>query len=138
MKPEEWNEIKHFKPDEFDYPDFIDFNSLSMLDSMREKEKKIIIINSDFAFTGHSDNSMHYKGKAFDIVIKDKNTKEPLPIIEQFLIAIRYFWTGIGFYPFWKVPGLHVDTRPLTLLDRRATWWKDKEGEYRPIEEYFK
>ena len=136
--------IQHFSPDEFDYPEKMDRLTLQMVDAMRDIEGHrrhiIITINCDYvprARGGHAPNSMHYWGKAIDCVIRDARTREPLPIMEQFLIALRYHWTGIGFYPFWDDPGLHLDTRTGTRFLPRALWWQDEHGKYKPIEEYF-
>lgn len=137
--------IRHFSPDEFEYPDKVDHHTLYLLDCMRDIEgpRHHIIITIDCAYVpraqgGHAPHSMHYMGKAIDCVLRDARSREPLPIVEQFLIALRYTWTGIGFYPFWHAPGLHLDTRPVTRFMPRALWWRDKEGEYRAVEEFFK
>jgi len=128
--------IKHFRPSEFDYPEKIDPFSLQLLDAMRDQEGKrrgiIITVNADFAYSGHAPNSWHYKGKAFDIVIRDARTGRPLPVMKQFIIAMHYPWGGVGFYPYWNDPGIHVDTRPLGVFQRKATWWRDEKGEYKP------
>lgn len=125
---------KYFVPDEFNHPDKIDDLTLLTLYRMRRLEgehKKIIItINEDYAEAGHSPKSFHSRDgvcRAFDLVVRDAQTREPLPIFEQFLIALRYKWGGIGFYPYWNTAGLHCDTRSAT---RRALWWRDKDGEY--------
>jgi len=129
-----FDKIKHFKLEDFDHPDMLDDITLQMLDDMVEQEgwvKKISIkMHADFAYSGHSDKSMHYMGKAFDVSILDTESGKPLPIIEQFLIAIRYFWTGIGIYPRWNSPGLHLDTRPITRFTRRTFWYLDRDGNY--------
>lgn len=136
--------IRHFSPDEFDYPDKMDPMTLQMLDSMRDIEGHrrhiIITINCDYvprARGGHAPNSMHYWGKAIDCIIRDARSGRPLPVVEQFFMALRYHWTGIGFYPYWQDPGLHLDTRTSTRFLPRALWWRDADGKYRPIEEYF-
>lgn len=127
--------IRHFKPSEFDYPHLVDVDTLLQLEAMRTGEKRIIVtINSDYR---EDDTGQHGWGKALDLVIKDAKTKEPLPLVRQFLIAIRYVgWTGVGIYPGWTVPGVHVDTRPKTRFGRRALWWR-KDGVYRKIDEFF-
>ena len=127
--------IKHFKPREFDYPHLVDVDTLLQLEAMRTKEEGIIItINSDYR---KDDKGMHGWGKALDMVIRNARDEEPLPVVEQFLIAVRYVgWTGIGIYLDWKVPGIHADTRPKTRFDRRAFWYR-KDGIYRKINEIF-
>lgn len=135
--------IRHFKPEEFRHPDKLSAIALTTLDTMRDREGDLraiyIVVNEDFApgRQGHAEKSRHYFGDAFDIVIKDSITRQPLPLLEQFLIAIRYCWTGIGVYPFWNLPGLHVDTRPMTRQMRRALWMRDRVGVYQDIKEFF-
>ena len=117
--------IKHFRPSEFNHPE-----------KMRDEEGKrrgiIITVNTDYAYSGHAPNSWHYKGKAFDIVIRDARTERPLPVMKQFIIAMHYSWGGVGFYPYWNDPGIHVDTRPIGVFEKRATWWRNEKGEYKP------
>lgn len=134
-----WRYLKHFKPEEFRYPDKINPDALRLLDAMRDSIDGlgIITINADYDEHGHAPNSWHYRGRAFDLVIRDAETHEPLQVIKQLLIALRFKWNGVGVYPYWRAPGLHLDIRPLASTDRRAMWWRDKEGNYRPIEEYY-
>ena len=143
-----WENIRFFKPEEFGHNvEKMDIVAIYTLDDMRfiEAEKRriegkepiIITINEAWAERPSNPTSMHPQGKAIDCVIRNAKTKKPLPIIEQFLIAIHYSWTGIGFYPFWKDPGLHLDIRPPYRLFRKTTWWRNKHGGYEPIETYF-
>lgn len=135
--PESTNgRIKHFKPDEFDYPHLMDADTLFQLEAMRKGEGGIYItINSDYR---EDDDGQHGWGKAIDLVMWSKQTKEPLPVIRQFFIALRYVgWTGVGFYLDWDIPGIHVDTRPKTRFEKKALWWR-KDGVYRRIDEFFK
>lgn len=137
-----WSEIRYFTREEFNHPDKLEVCALIQLDSMRHEEGLrrdiIITINEDFALTGHSEKSRHKFGDAFDLVIRLRKTRKSLPVVIQFQIALRYNWTGIGFYPFWTDPGLHVDTRPMTRFMRRALWWRDEAGKYHNIESYFR
>ena len=142
----DWERIRHFEPSEYTHPDRMDSMAVQMMDAMRHEEdlyrrkagKNGIIITLDetYALRPKNPKSQHPKGKAQDAVIRDAVTREPLDVFEQFLIASRYFWTGIGFYPFWNNPGIHVDTRTLSIYQRRATWWRDKDGKYLNVEQY--
>lgn len=133
----EWDIVSdYFSPREFNHPERIDGSTLLTLYEMRKEEgnrKNIIItINEDYAETGHSNRSFHGRDgicRAFDIVIRDKENGQALPIMDQFLIALRYEWRGIGYYPYWNTPGLHVDTGYRGSY-RKAIWWRDKEGNY--------
>ena len=125
-----------FTPSEFKHPDKIDTMTLLTLYRMRKLEggrrNIIITINEDYAETGHEDKSLHGLDgicRALDFVIRYAATRRPLPIMDQFFIALRYGWKGLGFYPYWNTPGLHGDTRDVT---RRALWWREIE----PCKEY--
>ena len=62
----------------------------------------------------HSRGSCHYDGKAIDLHI------EGMMLGHMARIAMRYFFGGIGLYPDWKHPGLHLDIRnaPCTWIQR--------------------
>lgn len=142
----EWDRIRHFKRSEYAHPDRMDLMAVYMMDGMRHEEDLrrrragkngiIITLGETYALRPKNPDSQHPKGKAQDAVIRDAVTREPLDTFDQFLIASRYFWTGIGMYPFWNSPGIHVDTRPLTLYQRRSTWWRDEDGQYLAVEKY--
>lgn len=123
--------LKHFKSNEFTHPELMDERTLILVDTMRDTEPGIVVtINCDFRF---NDPKWHGKGKALDLVIRDAKTFQGLPLIVQFMIANRYLWTGIGLYPYWNTPGLHLDTRPITIFGRKSMWWRDKDGLYRSM-----
>jgi len=143
-----WGAIRHFEPGEFgEYVEKMDVSTIIHLDDMRHIEDEyrrdndrsgiIITINEGWAERPGNPNSMHPLGRAIDCVIRNAETREPLPIVEQFLIAMRYPWGGVGFYPFWEDPGLHLDTRALKGGSRKATWWRNLRGVYLPIDAYF-
>ena len=120
--------LKHFKPEEFQYPELLDETLLIQLDSMRDSRDDIIItINCDYR---PGDKGFHGIGKAIDCVIRETVSQAPWNILRQFVFANRFLWGGIGFYPFCNTPGLHLDIRPMTRFGRRPLWWRDKEGNY--------
>lgn len=125
-----WRAIApYFSKSEFKHPEKLNTSSLLKLTGMRASEKGIIItVNEDYAESGHSSNSLHGRGKAFDIVIKDADTREALPILDQFIIALRYNFSEVGFYPYWITPGLHVGYE--TDVSRRKLWYRNREGVY--------
>ena len=83
-------------------------------------------VNSDYRA---NDTGEHGKGKAIDLVFY-KNKLGDVNVFEQFIFALRFNeFGGVGFYPYWKYPGIHVDTRPME--NYRALWWRDKNGIYR-------
>lgn len=98
-----YEDIKYFKKEEFNHPDMVSYNLLHRLDQFREFVGKPIIIHSDFR---SGDKGQHGKGLAVDIHIKDMH------VIDQFLCAEKSgLFTGIGVYPNWFNPGLHLDIR---------------------------
>ena len=113
-----WSTIKHFKPEEFNYPDeFINnggFVLLQKLDEFREFVGKPIIIHSDFR---PGDKGQHGKARAVDIHVKGMH------VIDQFLCAEKSgLFTGIGIYPNWNNPGLHLDIRILKEGEAYHRW----------------
>lgn len=75
----------------------------------------------------------HPLGRAIDFVFF-RETPGDIDVIEQFRFARDYPWGGIGMYPYWHAPGLHVDTRQ--GCDHVATWYRDKAGNYKSITQY--
>ena len=48
---------------------------------------------------------------------------EGLHVIDQYLIAERFDeFNGIGVYPNWNKPGLHLDVRPKSKLEIDSRW----------------
>jgi uncharacterized protein YcbK (DUF882 family) len=123
MQPFEWVHIRHFKESEnWGDPLKLDFGLVWLLDSFREHVGKPMIVVC--ATQGkHVKDSMHYVGKAVDIVV-DADEMSPLDIM---LIAFRFPFTGFGVYPraryaeFIRPLGLHLDVRPVTALPRGIT-----------------
>lgn len=127
--------MEYFRPEEFNHPDLIDHRVVEMLEAMRRQVPGVIItINSDVRI---GDPKEHGRGRAVDFVIRDARTKKALPIVKQFLLMVRFFWTGIGIYPSWNEPGVHGDLRPRTMSGKRALWWRDEAGKYRALDEFF-
>jgi uncharacterized protein YcbK (DUF882 family) len=93
--------LKHFKVSEFNHYSKMDSDFLNILDAFREYVGKPIIIHSDW----RSNSERHSTGKAVDIHIVGMNC------LDQLLIAERFGrFKGIGIYPCWNNPGLHIDT----------------------------
>lgn len=130
--------LQRFVRAEFDAPDMLDSRLLHMLDGMVVEETKrrpglLFIVHSDFR---PGDDGEHGMGRAVDGHFQLTNGVI-IPVSDQFLMAIRYNFSGVGFYPCWVRPGVHVDVRPILLTGRKATWWRDQHGNDRAIEEYF-
>ena len=69
----------------------------------------------------HTVNSKHYTGEAIDGHFKD------LSLYEQTLIGWKAGFKGIGFYEWWKHPGVHFDIRKQRHV---STWFSTQQGEY--------
>jgi len=120
MLPEQWAKINYFNPEEeWGDPEQMSYLLLIRLDSLRERAGKPIIIHSGFASSGYSPNSYHYLGMATDLHI------EGLSVLDQYLLAEQEGFGGIGVYPYWSSPGLHLDTR-----SDGPTRWARVDGSY--------
>jgi uncharacterized protein YcbK (DUF882 family) len=119
----DWSKVKWFKPSEFgEHADKIDPLLVYSLDALRDFVKRPIRINSAYR---PGDDGQHGLGKAADIVIAG------LGCMDAFFVAERTrLFTGIGVYPFWHLPGIHVDVRELRPNEHGARWGRNKEGVY--------
>jgi len=72
----------------------------------------------------HAPNSQHPNGTAFDITIGDPGEAVNWNTICEHAIDVGF--KGIGFYPFWNRPGIHVDDRN----GKFEMWIRNKSGEY--------
>lgn len=128
----DWQEIKHFKPDErWGEWKKVDLALVCYLDSYRELVNTPIYISC--ATQGkHSPNSYHYQGKAVDILFPNKVLAD-LPYLVS--AAEQIGFTGIGIYNNWHLhevltPGMHLDIRPGSLKK-----WIGIENLYLPYDE---
>jgi hypothetical protein len=93
------------------------------LDALREFVGRPIIINC--AYRPKDKGSTHPAGDAADIVITG------LAVVDQFLLAERTrLFAGIGVYPYWNRPGLHVDVRQLRPNQHGPRWGRNAAGIY--------
>ena len=121
----DWTKVRFFKPSEFQYPDKVDPLLIYSLDALRAAAGRPITINSDYR---PGDKGQHGTGRAVDIVIRG------LHVVDQFLLAEKTrLFAGIGIYPHWNTPGIHVDIRPLQPHEQGARWARDKDGKYVPL-----
>lgn len=138
-----WGNIKHFTSDEFDAPNmpgsgaehfsidlarFLDVYHEALSKHVGHTVSVIIHHNGGYAVGGHSGGSQHYKGRAVDSHAQDKKTGELISVIDQYLVAEKLdLFGGIGFYPQWNRPGLHLDIGP----EHRR--WSGVGGSYSPL-----
>ena len=127
MTVADWNMMKHFARAEVNEPMQMDQELMFKLDAMRTWVGKPFHIHSSYEIDGHAVDSLHPHGKAVD------GHFEELTAIEQYIIAEQFNWGGLGFYPTWNNPGIHVDTRIIARGEKAARWWRDERGIYHAV-----
>jgi len=141
----DWAKVKHFVREEFKHdPDKVAADVVYLLDEMRDAHGGIVqgvryIIHAAWDSSGHVTDSGHYADVRPEAVAVDFHMRAGgtvLPLVDQWLWAERFPWMGIGLYPFWRQPGLHVDLRRVGRdhehLGRR--WWRDLDGQYKALD----
>ena len=126
-----WDVIKWFKPSERWGSDQVSNEEaltriepelIHKLDLFRETIGLPIHVNNAV----RNDQGTHGRGQAADIVIGNG-----IPVVDQFLLAEKSgLFSGIGVYPFWNRPGLHVDIRNLDPGQPGARWARNSQGVY--------
>lgn len=117
---ETWSKLRYFKPntiDNFGDPDAISDDLLLRLDDFRHFLMCPIYVTSGVRESKSGSSSFHSRDKgacAVDLVIPEYQG-HPIDLI---FTAMRFGFTGIGYYPHWswkgiQCGGLHLDTRPL-------------------------
>lgn len=126
----------YVKLDQIKNLDKMDIKTMKLLNTMCEEASARYSwthkINCDFR---EGDKGQHGKGKALDLVFYRKKLGDVL-VLSQFIFALRFNWGGIGFYPYWNIPGIHCDTRKYDKF--RAIWWRGKDNKYYPETELHK
>ena len=131
MTYEMWEDIDNFTPGEFGTIQMSRVLIFTVQDMRDYTGRKINIHN------GYRSGSKGYHPlkMAADLDI------EGLHVIDQYLIAERFdAFNGIGVYPNWNSPGIHVDVRP--HKERKsfdARWGCFNPGDYVRLDyEFFK
>ena len=110
-------------------PDTLDlFNTM-----VRDGERRngwVHRINSTWRKPG---TGQHPLGRAIDFVFYTFDPGD-VNVLTQYNFVKTYAWGGIGIYPEWNAPGLHVDTRQGG--DHIATWFQDKFKAYHSLAQY--
>ena len=132
----DWSSIRHFKPEEWKHdPERISWDVVMLMDEMRDAAGVPVTIHVAWDNNGHVNDSSHYTTQRDFACAVDFHFKG-WQLLDQWLFAERFPWNGIGIYPFWTYPGLHVDLRRLgrdhPSLGKR--WWRDSEGYYKPLD----
>ena len=127
MTPTFWGQIRNFDKKEWrdDYNQ-VNKELIALVDRLASFVKQKYngapcIIHVAWEQTGHAKDSQHYSGNAVDLDFRG------VPLRWQLMSAERFEFGGIGVYPFWKSPGLHLDIRKGEI---GARWWKTADGEY--------
>ena len=126
MTPALWDVTDHFNWDEdWGDPYKIRVHLIYYLDAFR----KAIHPNKLLVHCGWEirDSGYHPSGCAVDLHCPT------IPYNDLAYLAMQYPFWGIGLYPFWNNPGLHLDVRPLGLDCKRELWWRDEKGKYHNI-----
>lgn len=85
-----------------------------------------IFINAGASKSGHSPRSKHYDRPASvaDFYIPGVRLSDALDYLSEYMFA-KISFGGIGAYPYWNNPGMHLDFREDTVH-----WYRDSQGKY--------
>jgi len=113
MTETDWRRVDHFSPKEnWGDPNEMDQRIVFELDALRGFVGRPIVIHC--GYEERTTGGYHPMGLAVDCHIVGLN------LLDQFLVASRFGFKGIGAYPWWNNPGLHLDMR--INAKHRATW----------------
>lgn len=124
----DWSALRYFRREEFGpEANQLDAPVVYALDELREALGHPIRIHVEGLVSPRAatPGSQHPLGRAIDC------HAEHVALLDFWLAAsclpaIR----GLGLYPHWTHPGLHVDTRATAA---RALWWQDERGVYQSL-----
>lgn len=118
--------MKNFTEEDFSLFEFMDKFFIRMLDEFATQVGHRITIHAAAKQAGHTTNSQHYKRpcRAVDLSCGDLELKEFLRLAQLFQFEGQVF-KGIGIYPYWNNPGLHLDLR-----ERPIKWIRNVHGAY--------
>lgn len=134
--PVDWSLVRHFKREEWKHdPDKVQPDLVYLVDELRGTAGAPILIHVAFDPSGHVTDSGHYTTSR-DLAVAVDLHIAGWSLLRQWLHAEKMVFNGIGLYPHWQHPGLHVDLRRIgrehSNLGRR--WWRDKDGIYKAID----
>lgn len=122
----DWSRVKYFSPDEnWGDPEKMIPELIYTLDAFRKYLGRAINVNCGWSTKGHSSKSQHYIGRAADISFGSSSV-DLLPI---YLAAERFGFNGLGLYPDWYHPGLHLDVRVLNVNAPKHRWIRVDKGD---------
>ncbi len=121
MTYEMWQDIPNFSPKEFNATGMSSI-LICTLQDMRDYTGRRINIHSGYR---KGKPGYHPLCMAADLDI------EGLHVIDMYLAAERFdAFNGIGVYPNWNSPGIHVDVRPYTKQGIDSRWGSFEPGKY--------
>ena len=119
-----WGNLEHFYQTEA-WGDWMemDVRLLFCLDRLRARLGRRINIHCGYEQSGHSPRSFHKYGMAVDFDVEGTKLSELFDLYRFF--QSNWYFGGIGVYPFWNNPGIHLDVGPVG-----RTWLRDKDNNY--------
>jgi uncharacterized protein YcbK (DUF882 family) len=103
----DWSKIQYFSPEEkWGNPNLMDEHLIVGLDAVRAYIGLPIRVHCGYEKRENL-TSQHNFGRAVDC------SCEQLSLIDFWIACEKFNWfNGLGLYPDWATPGLHLDTRP--------------------------
>jgi len=119
-----WQDIQYFKAsDPWGDTSKVKPDLIYLIDEFRHFVGKPFILHNAYEMSGHSKGSQHYLGNALDGHFVGMHW------LDQYLMALKFGkFNGIGVYPEWNNPGLHLDIRD--IIDNQKVTWIEYKGEY--------
>ena len=139
-----WPSPKHFKPEEFDDPDFpgswlcMNQDTVLFLDILRYETGWPIITHNKFGLRGcvcvepkgHSERSHHYIDNPEGCSAVDWHFRCDADPREQAMHVLQSGFHGIGIYYDWQWGGKPLPVGFHTDMRKRPQVWKRVDGEY--------
>lgn len=117
-----YQKFKHFsRQEKWGDPDAMKESILYELDKLRDYVGLPVVIRCGWE---NRTSGYHPFGTAVDMHI------EGMPPIDQFIAASRFGFRGIGVYPWWSSPGLHLDMGSRDGQKHKALWGSPEKGKY--------
>lgn len=119
MSDDDWNNIHYMHYKNNDWGDYTKIHRelVFNIENMRRiVDKPFILTCPAYAQSGHSPTSTHGLGKALDGKFLNST------LLEMYIWAERFNFSGIGLYPNNGNPFIHLDTRDYNPLDNQSRW----------------
>ena len=126
MNPALWRSVPYFtQTEKWGDPYRVRYGLIVELVKLRKLLGRPILIHCGFR---EGDPGSHGAGEAVDC------HADGMSVVEFYLAASRFRFGGIGVYPWWNNPGLHLDVRK---VERRAQWGCIWPRQYVTLNEQF-